>query len=334
MSGPARSRVFVSRSIPEAGLRLVAEAVDVDMDLWQEDRPVPREELLRRVAGVAGLLSMITDRIDDELLDAAGPQLKVVSNMAVGFDTIDVPACTRRGIPVGNTPGVLTETTADLAFALLMAVARRIPEAYDYVRGGHWKTWSSMLLLGRDVHGATLGIVGFGRIGREVARRAGGFGMRVLYDDLNPASPEDEATLHATRVDMETLLAESDFVSLHTNLTPETRHLMNAAAFARMKPGAILVNTSRGPVVDQAALYDALASGHLFGAGLDVTDPEPLPADHPLLSLPNCLVLPHLASASEATRGAMAEISALNLLAGVRGEPLPHSVNPDLRPSA
>jgi glyoxylate reductase len=327
-SGSTRPVVFVTRRLPDAGLDLVTEATDADV--WPEELPPPRDELLRRVRGVDGLLSLLTDRVDDELLDAAGPQLKVVSNFAVGFDNIDVPACTRRGIPVGNTPGVLTETTADLAFALLMAVARRLPEGYDYVRQDRWQTWGPLLLLGRDVHGATLGIVGFGRIGREMAKRGRGFGMRILYYDLHRATPEDEAELGAASADMDELLAESDFVTLHPNLTPETHHLMNAAAFAKMKRGAILVNTSRGPVIDHDALYDALSTGQLFGAGLDVTEPEPIRADHPLLTLPNCLVVPHIASASEATRDKMAEIAARNLLAGLRGERLPAPVNPEV----
>ena len=199
------------------------------------------------------------------------------------------------------------------------------------MRGGRWLTWGPMLLLGRDVHGATLGIVGFGRIGREVARRAQGFGMRILYADTHRASREEETALGATWVDLDRLLAEADFVSLHVNLTADTRHLIDAAALAKMKPGAILVNTSRGPVVDGDALVEALRSGHLFGAGLDVTEPEPLPVDHPLNGLPNCLVVPHIASASEATRARMAEMAARNLLAGLRGEPLPNCVNPDVR---
>jgi glyoxylate reductase len=328
MTDGARPRVFVARVIPEPGLEPVRAATDADV--WPDELPPPRDELLRRVAGIDGLLSLLTDRVDDELLDAAGPQLRVVSNFAVGFDNIDVPACTRRGIPVGNTPGVLTETTADLAFALLMAVARRLPEGHDYVRAGKWKTWGPMLLLGPDVHGATLGIVGFGRIGREMARRAQGFSMRVLYYDVNPASAEDEARLNARRVEMDELLAESDFVSLHTNLTPETRHLINADALRAMKSTAILVNTSRGPVVDHVALYEALRDGVIFGAGLDVTDPEPLPADHPLVGLPNCLVVPHIASASVVTRGKMARMAADNLLYGLRGERLPTCVNPEV----
>ena len=321
-------RVFVTRVIPDEGLDPVREACEVD--LWTEELPPPRDELLRRVAGVDGLLSLLTDAVDDELLDAAGAQLKVVSNFAVGFDNIDVEACTRRRIPAGNTPGVLTETTADLAFALLMAAARRIPEGVDHVRDGRWLTWGPMLLMGVDVHGATLGIVGFGRIGREMARRAGGFGMRILYQDVHPATAEDEAQLGARRVEMDELLRESDFISLHVNLTDETHHLIDADALRAMKPTAVLVNTSRGPVVDPDALESALRAGEIFAAGLDVTDPEPLPSDHPLVALPNCIVVPHIASASRVTRGKMAAMAAANLLSGVRGERLPTPINPEV----
>jgi len=324
----ARPRVFVARVLPDEGLEAIRAVCD--MDLWDGALPPPRDELLRRVAGCDGVLTLLTDRVDDEFLDAAGPQLKVVSNYADGFDNIDVAACTRRGIPAGNTPGVLTETTADLAFALLMATARRIPESVDYVREGSWKTWGPMLLMGVDVHGATLGIVGFGRIGREMARRGRGFGMRILYHDVHPATPADEAELGARRVEMDDLLRESDFISLHVNLTDETHHLIDADALRAMKPTAVLVNTSRGPVVDPDALTDALRAGEIFGAGLDVTEPEPLPADHPLVSMPNCIVVPHIASASRVTRGKMAAIAAANLLAGLRGERLPNPVNPEV----
>ena len=323
-----RPSVFVTRIIPDEGLDPIRAALDVD--LWEDDLPPPRDELLRRVAGKDGLLSLLTDTVDDELLDAAGPQLKVVSNFAVGFDNIDVPALTKRGIPAGNTPGVLTETTADLAFALLMAAARRIPEGVDYVRQGHWKTWGPMLLMGVDIHGATLGIVGFGRIGREMARRGRGFGMRILYHDVNPATPEDEAELGALRVEMDDLLRESDFITLHVNLTDETHHLIDADALRAMKPSAVLVNTARGPVVDPQALEHALRTGDIFAAGLDVTEPEPLPADHPLVTLPNAVVVPHVASASRVTRGKMAAMAAANLLAGIRGERLPTPVNPEV----
>ncbi|MGH2407128.1 MAG: 2-hydroxyacid dehydrogenase [Candidatus Limnocylindrales bacterium] len=329
-----RPRVFVGRRIPDEGLSLVM--AETDADLWTEPLPPPRDELLRRVHGIDGLLSLLTDRVDDELLDAAGPGLRVVSNFAVGFDNIDVPACTRRGIPVGNTPGVLTETTADLAFGLLMAAVRRIPEGYDYVRAGTWKTWGPMLLLGPDVHHATLGIVGFGRIGREMAKRAHGFDMTVLVHDAYPPSADEQAALGVSVVPFDELLARSDVISLHVNLTDETRHLIDAAALARMKKTAILVNTSRGPVIDQAALADALRNEVIAGAALDVTDPEPMPADDPLLGFPNCLVVPHIASASRATRGKMAAMAAANLLAGLRGERLPTPVNPEVydRPPA
>ena len=323
-----RPRVFVARIIPGEGLEPIRGATD--LDLWEDELPPPRDELLRRVAGVDGLVSMLTERVDAELLDAAGPQLKVVSNYAVGFDNIDVPEVTRRRIPAGNTPGVLTETTADLAFTLLMAAARRVDEGSRYVRERRWRTWGPMLLLGVDVHGATLGIVGFGRIGREMAKRASGFGMRVLYHDVQAASPEDERALNARHVELDELLAESDFVSLHVNLTDETRHLIGADALRRMKPTAVLVNTSRGPVVDPVALHEALRDGEIFAAALDVTDPEPIPADDPLLTLDNCLVVPHIASASGVTRGRMAAIAADNLLAGLRGERLPHAINPEV----
>ncbi|MDQ3880124.1 MAG: D-glycerate dehydrogenase [Chloroflexota bacterium] len=322
-------RVFVTRRIPDEGLDRVTAAAT--MDLWPDELPPARGELLRRVAGVDGLLSLLTDAVDAELLDAAGPQLRVVSNYAVGFDNVDVPECTRRGIPVGNTPGILTETTADLAWALLMAAARRLDEGSRYVRADRWQTWGPMLLLGVDVHGATIGIVGFGRIGREMAKRATGFGMRVLYHDVQRADAADEAAHGDARfVSMDELLREADFVTLHVNLTPGAHHLIDADALERMKRTAVLVNTSRGPVVDQAALRDALRDGGIFAAALDVTDPEPMRADDPLLALDNCLVVPHIASASRSTRAKMAEMAADNLLAGLRGERLPTVVNPEV----
>lgn len=324
----ARPRVFVARRIPDDGIDPILAATDAVV--WPDELPPPRDELLRAVAGCDGVLTLLTDRVDDAFLDAAGPQLKVVSNYAVGFDNVDVPACTARGIPVGNTPGVLTETTADLAWALLMAAARRLPEGDRYVRASKWKTWGPMLLLGPDVHGSTIGIVGFGRIGQAVARRASGFGMTILYHDVHRAEAAVEAAYGATFLPLEDLLARSDFVSLHVNLTAETRGLMNEERLGWMKPTAVLVNTSRGPVVDGAALAVALRNGTIFGAALDVTDPEPIPFDDPLLSLDNCLVVPHIASASRATRGKMAEMAAANLLAGLRGERLPTPVNPEV----
>jgi glyoxylate reductase len=323
-----RPRVFVARVIPDEGLDPVRAATDAD--IWPDELPPPRDELLKRIAGVEGVLALLTDRVDDEFLDAAGPGLKVVSNYAVGFDNVDVPACTRRGVAVGNTPGVLTDTTADLAWTLLMAAARRIVEGADYVRADRWKTWGPLLLLGPDVHGATIGIVGFGRIGQAVARRATGFGMRIVYHDVQRASAAVEAAYDATFLPLEELLAQSDFVSLHVNLTDVTRHLINADTLRQMKPTAVLVNTARGPVVDSMALVEALRDGVIAAAALDVTDPEPMPASHPLVSLPNCLIVPHIASASRATRGKMAAMAAANLLAGVRGERLPTPVNPEV----
>ena len=296
------------------------------MDLWDGPLPPPRDELLRRVAGVDGSLTLLTDKVDDEFLDAAGPQLRVVSNYAVGFDNIDVAACARRGVRVGNTPGVLTETTADLAWTLLMAAARRVPEGSRFVLDGKWKTWDPLLLLGPDVHGSTIGIVGFGRIGQAVARRAQGFGMEILYHDLEPLPASVTEPFGATYLPLEEVLARSDFVTLHVNLSPVTRHLINAETLGMMKPTAVLVNTSRGPVVDQAALATALREGVIWAAALDVTDPEPIPMDDALVGLENCLIVPHIASASRATRGKMAEMAAANLVAGVRGEPLPTEV--------
>lgn len=321
--------MFVSRRIPDDGLDLIRDACD--LELWDDELPPPRAELLRAVAGCQGILTLLTDRVDDELLDAAGPQLRVVSDLAVGYDNVDVPACTRRRIAVGNTPGVLTETTADLAFALLMAGARRIAEGDRLVRAGGWRTWGPLAFLGTDVHGSTLGVVGLGRIGQAVARRAAGFGMPVLYAGRHRVALEVEAAAGgASFVPLDELLARSDFVSVHVPLGAETRHLIGAAELRLMKPTAILINTSRGPVVDQTALYEALRDGVIGGAALDVTDPEPMPGDDPLLTLENCLVVPHIASASRATRGRMAAMAAANLIAGVRGERLPNPVNPEI----
>ena len=326
MTSDDRPRVFVSRIIP--GLEAVL--AQTDADVWPEELAPPRAELLRHVEGVDGVLAMVTDGVNEELLDRAGPQLKVVSNFGVGFDNIDVAACTRRRIAVGNTAGVLTETTADGAFALLMAIARRLPEDYDYVRQGKWRGWLPMLLPSQDIHHATLGIIGFGRIGREVARRARGFDMTVLYFSPHPAPPEEEARLGARRASLDEVLSNSDFITLHCSLTPETHHMMNRETFAKMKPTAMLINTSRGPVVDPNDLYDALKNGVIAAAGLDVTEPEPLPVEHKLLTLPNCLVVPHIASGTVATRGKMADLSTRNLLAGIKREPLVSWVNPEV----
>jgi len=251
--------------------------------------------------------------------------LKVISNCAVGVDNIDLNAATARMIPVGNTPEVLTDATADLAFALLLAAARNIVPAVEYVRAGKWKTWNLQLLLGADLRGRTLGIIGFGRIGRAVARRAGGFGMRVIYFDPSSADTDE-----AEPVDLAALLWESDFISLHVPLTNDTLHLVNEETLGRMKPTAVLINTSRGPVVDHDALYRSLKDHRIFAAALDVTEPEPLNMDSPLLQLDNCIVVPHLGSASKWTRDEMARLAAENLLAGLLGSRLPHCVNPEV----
>ncbi len=324
-----KPKVFVTRHIPDQGLNLVKEFCEAD--IWAEELPPPREVILDRVRGVEGILSLLTDRMDGEVMDAAGSSLRVISNFAVGVDNVVIPEATRRGLPIGNTPGVLTETTADFAFALLMSAARRVVEGHQYVQARRWKTWGPLLLLGQDIHGATLGIVGFGRIGKAVARRARGFEMRILcYDPaVNPADP-DLKTLGATPVALDTLLAESDFVSLHTPLTQETRHLINAERLNKMKRSAILINTSRGPVVDSSALYSALSEKVIAYAALDVTDPEPIPPDSPLLKLENLIIVPHIASASHATRGRMASMAAANLIAGLKGERLPNCVNPEV----
>jgi len=319
-----KAKVFVTRVIPEKGLAMVNQFCDADV--WLEELPPSREALLERVRGVDGLLCLLTDRIDDEVMDAAGPGLKVISNHAVGVDNIDLPAATARRIPVGNTPGILTDATADFAFALLMAAARRVVEGERFVRAGRWRTWGPSLLLGADVSGATLGIIGYGRIGQALAKRASGFDMRILYCD--PSLPSPNPSLPGNPVDLETLLREADFVSLHTPLTQQTYHLIDAQALARMKPTAILINTARGPVVDPQALYQALKEQRIFAAALDVTDPEPIPPDSPLLELDNLIVVPHIASASRSTREKMATMAAENLIAGIKGIQLPNCVNP------
>ena len=322
----SKPKVFVTRQIPEKGFELIKEFCDVD--LWSGDMPPSREVLLQRARGMDGILSLLTDKIDSEVMDTSGSQLKVISNFAVGFDNIDVHAATARKIPVGNTPDVLTDATADFAFTLMMSAGRRILEGDRYVRAGNWKTWQPMLLLGTEMKGATLGLVGFGRIGKAMARRAIGFDMRVIYYD--PLENKSDSDTQAASVDFETLLDESDFISLHTPLTPDTHQLINAEAFSKMKPNAVLVNTSRGPVVDLDALYNALKEKRIFAAGLDVTDPEPLPLDHPLFTLENVLVMPHIASASKSARDKMSWIAAKNLIAGLEGRHLPNCVNPQV----
>jgi glyoxylate reductase len=318
-----KPHVFITRHIPDSALQKVQTSCDVD--LWEDEMPPPYETLIERATDKDGVLTMLTDHIDAAFMDAAGSNLKVISQMAVGYDNIDIQAAQARGIAIGNTPGVLTETTADLAFSLLLAAARRILEGVRYIENDEWKTWHPTVLLGSDVSGATLGIVGFGRIGRAVAKRAAGFDMRVFA--YSPSLTDDQARdANVERAELERLLRESDFVSLHTPLNQHTRHLINRETLKLMKPTAILVNTSRGGTVDQEALYEALANGIIGGAALDVTTPEPLPADHPLLKLQNVLIVPHIGSATVGTRGRMAAMAADNLIAGVTGKPLPNAV--------
>nr|MDE0501186.1 D-glycerate dehydrogenase [bacterium] len=319
------ARVVVTRPINPRAAELLNRH---EVWTWPENRTMPRGLLLERVADADGALVMLTDRVDDEFLDA-GKRLTVVSQMAVGVDNIDLDACTRRGIPVGHTPDVLTETTADMAWALLAAAARRIPEGRDYVLGGHWREWDPDLLLGSDLWETTLGIIGMGRIGAAVARRAAGFSMRVVYNSRSPKPEVEEKTGVAYKT-LGDLLAESDHVVLTAAYTPETHHLIDHAALARMKPSATLVNIARGPLVDPEALSRALRSGEIGAAALDVTDPEPIPADHELLSLTNCLVIPHLGSASRGTRLAMATRAVENLLAGLAGRQVPWCANPSV----
>lgn len=317
-----RVRVFVTRQIAESALNRLAKSVEVD--LWDGAMPPPVEVLRARVKGCDGLLSMLTERIDAAVLDAA-PMLKVVSSMAVGVDNIDVAACTARKIPVGHTPGVLTEATADFAFTLLLAAARRIVEADAYVRSGEWKTWVPSLFMGPEVHGATMGIAGFGGIGQAVARRALGFGMRVLVctRTLRPMAGVEA-------VDKATLLAESDFLSLHLPLSAQTKHWIGADDLGRMKTTAVLINTARGGVVDQRALVKALEAGRPAFAALDVTDPEPPDANEPLLKSNRVLLAPHLGSATVETRTRMANLAVDNLLAVLEGRRPAHVVNPEV----
>jgi glyoxylate reductase len=305
------ARCFVTRELPGPALdRLRSEH---DVDVWPERLPPSRDQLTARSAEADGLLSLLTDRIDADLIKAC-PGLRAIANYAVGYDNIDLEAARRAGIQVGNTPDVLTDATADLTFALLLAAARQLVGAEAAVRAGDWLTWEPAGFLGQDVYGATLGVIGLGRIGRAVARRATGFEMTVLH------------TGREGGVALTELLESSDFVSLHCPLTPETRHLIDAAALARMKPTAILINTARGPIVDQAALATALHEGRIAGAALDVTDPEPVTADDPLLGAPNLLVVPHIGSATHTARARMANMAVDNLLAGLAGQPMPHAV--------
>lgn len=339
-------RILVTRRLPTAALvRLRAWASDAgpaaEVAVWESDDPIPRDEFLARVGGANGLVCLLTDQVDAELFKAAGPGLRVVSNVAVGFDNIDVNEATRRGILVTNTPGVLTETTADLAWALILAACRRLPEAIAHLRDERWQTWRPLELAGLDVHGATLGVVGAGRIGQAVARRAGGFGMRVIYHSRS-RRPDFESMLSlggtacrgATgvecdpfRPDLDDLLREADIVSLHVPLDAETHHLIGSRELALMKPTGVLVNTARGSVVDEAALVEALSERRIFSAGLDVFEREPLPSGSPLRRLDNVVLLPHVGSASIQTRTRMAESAVASLISALEGRRPDTAVN-------
>ena len=317
--------MFVTRRLPDDALEAaLAPLDDVVVDVWEGDGPPPPEVLRTRGAGAVGLVPMLTETVDEALLEACA-DLEVVASMGVGYDHVDVAALTRRGIPLGNTPDVVTSATAELAFALVLAVARRIAEAQAFVAAGRWRSWEPGLLLGRELAGTTLGVVGLGRIGQAVARRALGFDM-VVIGTRRSGVPVRGVEI----VELPELLARADVVSLHVPLEPATRHLIGQAELAAMRPGAILVNTARGPIVDPVALAEALASGHLGGAGLDVTEPEPIGPDDPLLGLDGCVVLPHVGSATTATRKAMARRVGENLVAGLTGRRLPYCVNPEV----
>jgi glyoxylate reductase len=322
-----RRPVLVTRRLPKPALDRIAE--HCEMTLYEGEGAIPRDQLLAQISGVAGAVTLLTDKVNDELLDAAGPQLLIVANYAVGFDNIDVPALTRRGVMASNTPEVLTETTADTAWALMMAAARRVPEGDRFLRTRAPWIWGPLMMLGQDLHGKTLGVVGFGRIGHAMARRAKGFGMKVVYHDVYRPSPDLERELGAEFRELADLLSEADFVSIHVNLTDQTRHLIDADRLATMKRTAVVVNTSRGPVIDEAALAEALRDGLIFAAGLDVFENEP--EVHPLLlELENAVVIPHLGSATVDTRTAMGMVAADNLIAALEGRTPPTLLNPEV----
>ena len=322
-----KPKVYITRMLPERGLKMIKEHFEAE--IWPEYAPPPKETIIKKVANVDALVSLLSDKIDAEVFNAA-PKLKIVSQIAVGFDNIDLKEATSRGIYVTNTPEVLTDTTADFAWALLMALARRVVEADKYVRTGQWKVaWHPEMLQGRDVYGATIGIIGAGRIGFGVAQRATGFKMKILFYDVIPR-PEIEKEFGAKRVDLDTLLRESDFVSVHVPLMKETVHLINQERLRLMKKTAYVINNSRGPVVDEKALYDALKGGKIAGAGLDVFEQEPLRIDSPLLKLNNVILAPHISSSSYETRSRMAEMVAENLIAYFEKRTPPNLVNTEV----
>lgn len=324
-----KPKVFITRNIPEQPLQRSKELFDVEQ--WEDDWNIPRDDLLKAVQGKDGVMTLLTEKVDDEFLDAAGPQLKIVANFAVGFDNIDVEACTRRGVLASNTPEVLSETTADLAFSLLVSAGRRIAEGDRFLRAKTPWIWGPLMMQGQDVYDSTLGIVGFGRIGQAVARRGKkGFGQRIIYYDVRRASKEVEDELGAEFREFDDLLAEADFISIHVALTPETKHLFGADQFNKMKKTAVVVNTSRGPVIDEGALAKALQAGEIWAAGLDVFEKEP-EVHEELLKCENAVVIPHLGSASYETRIAMGQLATDNLEAVlIKNQPGPTLLNPDV----
>jgi glyoxylate reductase len=332
---PKRKKIYVTRELPEEAMQILKSKFEVEF--WPQEMPPPKSILIEKVKKTDGLVCLLTDHVDEEVINAAGSQFRGICQVAVGFDNIDVKAATRKGIYVTNTPGVLTETTADLAFSLLMATARRIAEADRYVRSGQWKVpWDLMMLLGQDIWGKTIGIVGIGRIGSAVARRAKGFNMKILYYDVY-RNEQIEKELGVEYVPLETLLKESDYVTIHVPLIPETYHLINEDRLKVMKKTACLINTSRGPVVDEKALYEALKEGWIWAAGLDVWEREPVDLSNPLLKLDNLTVTPHIASGSVATRTKMSVMAAENMIAVMEGRVPPNLVNKEaleVRPSA
>jgi glyoxylate reductase len=322
-----KPKAYITRRLPQAALDIVA--AECDYAIWDvEDRPVPRDMLLREAAEADGVLALVSERFDAEFL-AAAPRCRIIANMAVGYDNADVPELTRHGVLLTNTPGVLTETTADLAWALLMATGRRLVEGHQLIATGGWTSWSPMFMVGQDIFGATIGIVGAGRIGSALARRANGFGMHILYHNRRPA-PELEAQTGAQYRTLDDLLREADYVVVTVPLTDATRGMFGAREFALMKPTAVFVNVARGAIVKELELVAALKQGRPWAAGLDVFDKEPIGADHPLLRLPNVVVLPHIGSASVATRTAMATTAATNLVAALTGQEVPNPVNPEV----
>lgn len=315
-------KVYVTRQIPPDGLKILKESGQVQFELWDSDEAVPRAELLKKVKGVDALLCVLTEKIDAEVLDAAGPNLKVVSTMSVGFDHLSLEELKKRGIRVGYTPEVLTDAVAELTVALLLATSRRLIEATHEAKTGGWGTWRTLWLCGHELANSTVGILGLGRIGVAIAERLAPFKVKkFIYTDVEPR-PELAAAINAEYVSMDELAQRSDFLAACCALTPETKDICNMKLFSKMKKSAIFINTSRGGVVHQGDLYDALASGQIAGAGLDVTVPEPLPTDHPLFTLKNCVILPHIASASYSTRNEMSSLAANNLLLGLRGKPM------------